>query len=83
MKEMSNYEQAIIVSGDGDFYCLIEYLESKNRLKLLLTPSGHYSNLYNRYEQYVVQLDKFRRQLAYHDRHKGSRTKAAKAAGSN
>jgi uncharacterized LabA/DUF88 family protein len=68
MKEMSNYEQAIIVSGDGDFYCLIEYLEQKGRLKALLAPSGHYSSLYNRYEKYVVRLDKFRRNLAYHDR---------------
>jgi|GEM_PF-432802 len=70
MKEMSNYEKAIIVSGDGDFYCLVEYLESKSRLLHLLTPSGHYSSLYNRYEQYIVRLDHFRRELAYHDRRK-------------
>jgi uncharacterized LabA/DUF88 family protein len=67
MKEMSNYEKAIIVSGDGDFYCLVEYLEEKNRLKHLLTPSGHYSNLYNRYEEYVVRLDEYKRELRYHD----------------
>lgn len=71
MKEMSNYDKAIIVSGDGDFYSLVEYLESKKRLLHLLTPSGHYSSLYNRYEQYVVQLDTFRKHLAYHDRHRG------------
>lgn len=68
MKEMSNYDQAIIVSDDGDFYCLVEYLESKGRLKALLAPSMHYSSLYNRYENYVIRLDKFKRQLAYHDR---------------
>lgn len=68
MKEMSNYEKAIIVSGDGDFYCLVEYLDQKNRLLNLLAPSQHYSSLYNRYEKYVVRLDQFRRQLAYHDR---------------
>jgi uncharacterized LabA/DUF88 family protein len=67
MKEMSNYEKAIIVSGDGDFYCLVEYLEEKNRLKNLLTPSGHYSSLYNRYEEYVVRLDEHKRELRYHD----------------
>lgn len=67
MKEMSNYEQAIIVSGDGDFYCLVEYLDQKGRLKNLLAPSEHYSSLYNRYEKYVVRLDQFRRELAYHD----------------
>jgi uncharacterized LabA/DUF88 family protein len=68
MKEMSNYQKAIIVSGDGDFYSLVEYLESKNRLLHLLTPSGHYSQLYNRYEQYIVRLDQYRKVLAYRDR---------------
>ncbi len=67
MKEMSNYEKAIIVSGDGDFYCLVEYLDQKGRLLNLFAPSQHYSSLYNRYEKYVVRLDQFRRQLAYHD----------------
>lgn len=67
MKEMSNYEKAIIVSGDGDFYCLIEYLEEKKRLKHLLTPNNHYSSLYNRYDEYVVRLDDHKRELRYHD----------------
>jgi uncharacterized LabA/DUF88 family protein len=67
MKEMSNYEKAIIVSGDGDFYCLVEYLVEKKRLKILLTPSGHYSSLYNRYEEYVIRLDEYKQDLRYHD----------------
>lgn len=67
MKEMSNYDRAIIVSGDGDFYCLVEYLEEKKRLLHLLTPSGHYSSLYNRYEEYVVRLDTYKKELRYHD----------------
>ncbi|HEX7368320.1 MAG TPA: NYN domain-containing protein [Candidatus Saccharimonadales bacterium] len=68
MKEMSNYQKAIIVSGDGDFFSLVEYLESKGRLLHVLAPSGHYSQLYNKYEQYIVRLDQFKRTLAYHDR---------------
>src|SRR6185437_2194269 len=68
MKEMSNYEKAIIVSGDGDFYCLVEYLDQKGRLLNLFAPSQHYSNLYNRYEKYIVRLDQYRRDLGYHDR---------------
>jgi len=65
MKEMSNYDKAIIVSGDGDFYSLVEYLEAKGRLLHILAPSGHYSQLYNRYESYIVKLDSFRNDLAY------------------
>lgn len=33
------YHQAIIVSGDGDFHCLIKYLQEKNKLKTVLVPS--------------------------------------------
>lgn len=72
MKEMSNYEKAIVVSGDGDFFCLIEYLESKGRLLHLMPPTGHYSNLYNKYADFIVQVDQFKRELAYHDRRKAS-----------
>jgi len=68
MKEMPNYKKAIIVSGDGDFYSLVEYLANKNRLLHLLAPSGHYSQLYNRFDEFVVRLDQFRGELAYRDR---------------
>lgn len=78
MKEMSNYEKAIIVSGDGDFYCLVEYLDQKGRLLNLLAPSQHYSNLYNQYEKYIVRLDQFRRELAYHDFKKRSNGRSAR-----
>ncbi len=65
MKELPNYSQAIIVSGDGDFYSLVEYLEENKKLLKLLTPSGHYSGLYNKYDSYVERLDLSRRELAY------------------
>lgn len=68
MKEMSNYQQAIIVSGDGDFFSLVEYLAGKKRLLHVMTPSGHYSQLYNQFESYIVRLDNFKRTLEYRDR---------------
>lgn len=67
MKEMSNYDKAVIVSGDGDFYSLIEYLEGKKRLLHILAPSGHYSSLYNRYDSYIIRIDQHKRELAYRD----------------
>jgi uncharacterized LabA/DUF88 family protein len=70
MKEISNYDKAIIVSGDGDFYSLVEYLDNKNRLFKILTPSGHYSSLFNQFEKYIDRLDQHRKDLAYHDRKK-------------
>jgi uncharacterized LabA/DUF88 family protein len=68
LKEAKNYEKAIIVSGDGDFYSLVEYLVANGRLAKLLTPSGHYSSLFNKFDDHIVRLDQFRRQLAYRDR---------------
>lgn len=68
MKELSNYDKAVVVSGDGDFYSLVEYLEEKGRLLKLLAPNAHYSNLYNRFDSYIDRLDHKRKELAYHDR---------------
>ncbi|PID31848.1 hypothetical protein CR970_03720 [Candidatus Saccharibacteria bacterium] len=70
MKEMSNYEKAIIISGDGDFYSLVEYLVGKKRLKHVLVPSAHYSSLYNQFDEYVERLDAYKRQLSYRPRRK-------------
>lgn len=72
MKEIKNYDKAIVVSGDGDFYCLVEYLDQEDKLLHLLTPNAHYSKLYNRYEQYVEDIGQFRRQLAHYDKRRRS-----------
>lgn len=39
MIEYPNYEKAVIVTGDGDFYCLAQYLHEKGKLKNLLIPN--------------------------------------------
>ena len=41
MKELPNYEQAIIVSGDGDFFSLAEYLKSRVGLRTLWRLNGN------------------------------------------
>ena len=68
MKEMPNYDQAIIVSGDGDFFSLAEYLLAQNKLAHILTPNWQYSSLLKPFDDKIVRLDQLRRQLAYHDR---------------
>lgn len=65
VKEMSNYHKAVIVSGDGDFYSLIEFLVAENKLLNLLAPNAHYSNLFNVYERYIDRIDKQRAKLSY------------------
>ena len=70
MKELPNYQQAIIVSGDGDFFSLAEYLEEQKKLAHILTPNWQYSSLLKVFEDKIIRLDQMRRQLAYHDRKK-------------
>lgn len=36
--EYPNYEKALIVSGDGDFYCLAEYLKNNDKLEGMMVP---------------------------------------------
>lgn len=67
MKEQPKYNQAVIVSGDGDFYSLLEYLHDKKKLKAILAPTGHYSSLFNRFEDRIVRLDRHKKDLAYRD----------------
>ncbi len=68
MKEIDNYDQAIIVSGDGDFLSLCEYLEEKNKLLAIITPNWMYSTLYKQFEKKIVRLDLLKRRLSYKKR---------------
>ncbi len=57
MIEYKNYQKAIIVSGDGDFHCLIEYLENNNKLLYVMTPNKYYSRLLKVFSKYIVRVD--------------------------
>ncbi|MDO8582422.1 MAG: NYN domain-containing protein, partial [bacterium] len=41
MIEFPHYEKGIIVSGDGDFYCLVKYLLEKKKLGAIFIPNRH------------------------------------------
>lgn len=70
MKEYKNYDKAVIVSGDGDFYTLIEYLDQQGKLLHLLTPNWQYSSLLKPFEKYIVRLDQKKNELRYPDHKK-------------
>lgn len=63
MIEYDNYDKAIIVSGDGDFHCLIEYLEGKGKLSKIITPNKRYSSLLKRFSQYIVVVAPLKEKL--------------------
>ena len=39
MIDFDKYKQAVIITGDGDFACLVKYLLKKKKLKKLLVPN--------------------------------------------
>ena len=67
MIEYHNYHQAVIVSGDGDFACLVKYLSEKGKLRNLLVPNSlKYSALLKKpAEKKIVFLNELRGKLEY------------------
>jgi uncharacterized LabA/DUF88 family protein len=60
MIEYDNYDKAVIVSGDGDFYCLAKHLLEKDKLKIILAPNEfNYSSLLNKLESEDVTVLNF------------------------
>jgi uncharacterized LabA/DUF88 family protein len=65
MIEYPNYDKAVVVTGDGDFFCLIEYLEENDKLKKIVTPNRRYSSLLRKFSSYIVDLYTLRGKLKY------------------
>lgn len=63
MIEYENYDKAIIVSGDGDFHCLIEYLDEKCKLFKVLTPNNRFSSLLRKFAKYITPIPLFRHKV--------------------
>jgi len=62
--EFENYDKAVIISGDGDFRCLIKYLEEKSKLKHVLIPNRKaYSSLLNDYYSKLRFIEEIRRRI--------------------
>ncbi|MBP7845996.1 MAG: NYN domain-containing protein [Candidatus Pacebacteria bacterium] len=65
MIEIENYNKAIIVTGDGDFYCLAKYLISINKLEKLLVPNQkQYSSLFKKLpSEYLAFISDLKKKL--------------------
>jgi len=64
MRELNNFDKAVIVSGDGDFYCLIEYFYELHKLKAILIPNKRScSTLLSNFKQYQEYLEDKRKEL--------------------
>lgn len=63
MIEYQNYDKAIIVSGDGDFHCLIEYFAKQEKLLKIMVPNVKYSSLLRKFSHYIVNVSLMRHKL--------------------
>lgn len=66
VKEMPNYDKAVLISGDGDFFSLLEYMREQGKLLHLMVPNRQYSSLLKPFEDCLVRLDQKKRELSYH-----------------
>jgi uncharacterized LabA/DUF88 family protein len=64
--EYDNFDKAIIVSGDGDFYCLINFLIGENKLSKIGIPSRkNFSSLLVKFRKYFFFVGDVRHKLEY------------------
>ena len=64
-KVYDEYDKAIVVSGDGDFTCLHDYLIEKRKLLHVMVPNRRFSKLLRSQLKYIVQIDQLRTKFAY------------------
>ncbi|MFA6305428.1 MAG: NYN domain-containing protein [Candidatus Gracilibacteria bacterium] len=65
MVEYANYDKSIIVTGDGDFHCLIKYLKNNNKLFGLIIPNRYkYSALLREFNKQIIFLNNTKNQLS-------------------
>lgn len=69
MIEYASYDRALIVTGDGDFYCLIDYLIQHDKLfKLMIPNRKSFSSLYRKTMDHIVFMNELREKLGRQSR---------------
>jgi uncharacterized LabA/DUF88 family protein len=53
----------IIISGDGDFHCLIEYLEGKSKLLKIIIPNKRHSTLLKKFAPFISNIQLFKEKV--------------------
>jgi uncharacterized LabA/DUF88 family protein len=71
MIEYDNYDKALIVTGDGDLYCLVDYLRKNGKLLNLMVPNrDSFSSLFRRLRPHIVFMNELRGKLEYGKKNK-------------
>ena len=53
----NNFDRAIIVSSDGDYSSLVKFLQERNKIASVISPSNNCSILMKRTSVKIVYLD--------------------------
>lgn len=78
MIDFPEYDRAVIVSGDGDFYCLVNYLIGREKLAALLIPDKRkYSALLKikQFRPHLRFMNDLQQKLSFKKRKDPARTK--------
>ncbi|HDZ77517.1 MAG TPA: NYN domain-containing protein [Candidatus Omnitrophica bacterium] len=66
MIEYPNFDKAIIATGDGDFYCLIEHLKKQAKLGKIIIPNKlKFSSLLRKFAPDMTYVSDLRTKLEY------------------
>jgi len=66
MIEYPNYDKAVIVTGDGDFHCLIEYLKKQDKLRRIIIPNREkFSSLLRKFASEMAFMNDLWEKLGY------------------
>jgi uncharacterized LabA/DUF88 family protein len=64
--EFHKYDLSVIVSGDGDFYCLHEFLEQRKKLRAIIIPnSKSESSLLKKFQKHKIYLEYTKQKLGH------------------
>jgi len=64
--EMQNYNTVIMVSGDGDYHCLVDYLIKQDKLLHLMIPNKYkYSSLLKKFTDKIVFMNNLKEKFEY------------------
>lgn len=61
--EYKNYDKAIVITSDGDFRCLFEYLKEKEKLERIITPTRFYSSLLQIFRKDILSLSAIKKMV--------------------
>jgi uncharacterized LabA/DUF88 family protein len=71
MIEYDNYDKALIVTGDGDLYCLVDYLIKNDKMLNLMVPNRNsFSSLFRRLRPHIVFMNELKGKLEYDKKNK-------------